>query len=125
MKCILVLDDNSEIREAASSKLQNHLKDCSVVTGSNGAEGEAILRSTPVDLILTDLAMPVMNGYALIQRARKDFPSVPICVMTANCSPSVIKRLRAVGVGSWIEKPFKFEELVRMVARELNLAYND
>jgi CheY-like chemotaxis protein len=76
-----------------------------------------------IDMVVTDLAMPVMSGYVLIEYAKKNFPFVPVCVMTASCSPNVVGRLLSMGVGRWIEKPFKFEKLARMIADELNLQY--
>lgn len=123
MKNILILDDNKQICEAVSSRIRKHVPGCRVLTAGDGAQGESILSTTIIDLVLTDLTMPVMNGYALIERAKKLFPNLPICVMTANCSPDVIRKLQAMGVVRWIEKPFKIEKVARMVAEELNLAY--
>jgi CheY-like chemotaxis protein len=119
---ILVLDDNREILEAVKTRLCRYIRDCTVITASDGVEGKEILRTQPVDMILTDLSMPVVNGYMLIEHVKKHYPSVPICVMTANCSPDVVRKLQAMGVGRWIEKPFKLENVARMVAEELNLA---
>ncbi len=45
--------------------------------------------------------------------------------MTADCSPRVISKLLSMGVGCWIEKPFKFEKLARMIAEELNIPFSD
>lgn len=123
MKNVLILDDNRQICEAVSSRIRQHVPDCHVLTANDGAQGESILSNTVIDLVLTDLAMPIMNGYALIERAKKLFPNLPICVMTANCSPDVIRKLQALGVVQWIEKPFKIEHVARMVAEELNLMY--
>lgn len=124
MKNILVLDDNNDLLEAVSSRLQRHIKGCTVVTAADGTQGESILRSTPIDLIITDLAMPVMNGYVLIEHVRKNYPSVPICVITASCSLEVVKKLQQMGVVRWLQKPFRIEALARMAAEELKLQYN-
>jgi CheY-like chemotaxis protein len=125
MKNILLLDDNTDFLEALSVRLHGYLKDCNVLTASDGAQGEAILRSHAIDLVVTDLSMPVMNGYVLIEHAKKYYPSVPVCVMTASCSPKVINKLQSMGVGRSIEKPFKFEKLARMIAEELDLKFTD
>ena len=125
MKTILVLDDDIGIREALSSRLHKHVKDITVLTAPNGAEGVLILRSTPVDLILTDLSMPIMDGYGVIECARKDFPAVPICVMTANCSTDAAARLHSLGIGRWIVKPFQMGKLAKMIAEELHLKINN
>jgi len=125
MKNVLVLDDNKQICEAISMRIRKHVPGCRVLIAGDGAQGESILSNTAIDLVLTDLAMPIMNGYALIERAKKLFPNLPICVMSANCSPDVIKKLQALGVVRWIEKPFNFEKVVQMVAEELNMEYNN
>ncbi len=125
MKNILVVDDNMDILEAVSTLLHERVKGCAVSIATDGAQGEAIMKSTPVDLVLTDLSMPVMNGYMLIERVRKKYPAVLVCVMTADCSPRVISKLLSMGVGRWIEKPFKFEKLARMIAEELDIPFSD
>ncbi len=71
MKNILVVDDNTDILEAVSTLLHERVKGCAVSIATDGAQGEAIMKSTPVDLVLTDLSMPVMNGYMLIERVSK------------------------------------------------------
>jgi CheY-like chemotaxis protein len=125
MKNILVLDDNKDILESVSTRLPQYVQGCTVISASDGAQGEAILRSHAIDLVITDLSMPVMDGFMLIEHAKNRYPAVLICVMTANCSPEAINRLRSMGVGRWIEKPFKVEKLARMVAEELDLKFND
>jgi CheY-like chemotaxis protein len=121
MKNILIIDDNGDILKALSAGLCTCLKDCSILTASNGSKGVDILKTTPVDLILTELSMPVLNGYRFIEHVKKNYPFVPVCVMTGNCSPDVIERLKSMGIGRWIEKPFQFENLAKMISEELKL----
>ena len=125
MKNILVLDDNQDVLEAVSMRLNKYLKGVNILTASDGSEGKAILRSKPIDMVVTDLSMPVINGYMLIEHAKKHYPAVPVCVMTANYSPEIIGKLQSLGVGRWIQKPFKFDQLARMIAEELNLTFSD
>jgi CheY-like chemotaxis protein len=125
MKNILVLDDNRDILDALSTRLCYYLKGCNILTASDGAQGKEILKSRSIDLILTDLSMPVVNGYMLIEHVKKHYPSIPVCVMTASCSPHIIQRLQAMGVGRWIEKPFQFDKLAQMIAAELKLERQD
>lgn len=121
MKNILILDDNTDFLAALSARLCTYLKDCNIMTASDGVRGQEILRSERIDLVLTDLAMPIMNGYMLIEHTKKLYPTIPVCAMTANCSPQIKGRLRSMGVADWIEKPFQVEQLARMISRELNL----
>ena len=121
MKKILIVDNNKDILEALSGNLCNSLKDCSILTASNGATGEDIMKKTPIDLVLTELLIPAMNGFRFIEQVKKNYPFVPVCVMTGDCSPSVIERLRTIGVGRWIEKPFQFDQIAKLISEELKL----
>ena len=121
MKNILIVDDNKDILDALSGGLCHCLKDCGILTASSGARGKDIMNSTPIDLVLTELTMPTMNGYRLIEQVRKNHPTVPVCVMTGDCSPAVIERLKTMGVGRWIKKPFQFDKLAKMISDELKL----
>jgi len=120
MKNILVLDDNKDILNALSVSLHSCVKDCTVMTALNGEKGEAILNSMPIDLIVTELDMPVANGYRFIEQVRKKYPSIPVCVMSGDCSTRVLEQLKAMGVLRWIQKPFPFEKLAQMITEELD-----
>jgi hypothetical protein len=63
MKNILIIDDNKDLLDALSAALRCHLKECTIMTALDGAKGVNIVESAPIDLIVADLAMPVMNGY--------------------------------------------------------------
>ena len=120
MKNILVLDDNKDILNALSVGLHSCLKDCTVMTALNGEKGEAILKSMPIDLIVTELDLPVVNGYRFIEQVRKKYPTVPVCVMSGDCSTRILEQLQTRGVFRWIQKPFPFEKLAQMITEELD-----
>jgi len=119
MNNILVLDDNRHILDALSMNLCIYLKNCSVLTAVNAAKADEVLRSTHIDLILTDLDMPAEDGYQFISRMKKAHPSIGVCAMSGDCSPSVIERLKAAGVVRYLEKPFPLEALAAMITEEL------
>jgi CheY-like chemotaxis protein len=119
MKTILVLDDNRHILEALSANLCIYLKNCAILTAVSCAKADAVLKSTPVDLILTDLDMPAEDGYQFIKRMKEDHPAIGVCAMSGDCTPPVIERLKAVGVDRYLEKPFPLEDLVAMISEEL------
>ena len=119
MKNILVLDDNKDILNALSVGLHSCLKDCKVMTALNGEKGEAILNSMPIDLIVTELDLPVANGYRFIEQVRKKYPLIPVCVMSGDCSTRILNELQKMGVFRWIQKPFPFEKLAHMITEEL------
>ncbi|HJW32345.1 MAG TPA: response regulator [Holophagaceae bacterium] len=82
MKTILVVDDDRATLQIASRTLLA-LKDLAVVTAENGALATKILAEQPVDLLVTDLQMPVMGGYQLLAYVSERHPSLPAIVITS------------------------------------------
>jgi DNA-binding NtrC family response regulator len=121
MKNILVLDNNKHILDALSANLCMYLKNCNIMTASDAIRGTVILSSTAVDLVLTDLDIPVEAGFLFIERTRKAYPGIPVCVMTGDCAPQFRERLRALGVHRQIQKPFHFDALADVIREELKL----
>lgn len=124
MKNILIIEDNELIREALASTLRTHLKDCNVLTAVNGKEGVNILGSTPLDLILTDLQMPVLDGYGVIEYKNRNHPQMPLIVMTADNTHNVKRKLNALGISQHIEKPFDFKKVTDKILDKLSEAPN-
>jgi two-component system CAI-1 autoinducer sensor kinase/phosphatase CqsS len=119
MKTILLIDDNRYVIEAVALTLSRHIEYGNILKASNGREGVDILNSFPVDLILTDLGMPIMDGYGLIRYRNRHFPHVPIMAMTGDASPAVILKLDALGVTTCLEKPFDFDVASRLILKLL------
>jgi CheY-like chemotaxis protein len=119
MKTVLVLDDNRHILDALSANLCIYLKNCNILTAMSSAKADEVLRSTPVDLVLADLDMPVEDGYHFIERMKKDHPGIGVCAMSGDCAPSMMERLKALGVVRYLEKPFPLEDLAAMITEEL------
>ena len=121
MNNILIIDDNLQLLEARAAVIGTQFQDCSILTARNGVEGIAKIETMPVDLILTDLDMPVMDGYGVISHRNKGYQQVPLFVMSGNCSPEVREKLDGLGVSECIEKPFFFEQIRSKIARALNV----
>jgi len=120
VKNILVVGDNTDILKALQAGIGCHVKGCTVLTALNGEQGNEIMRSRRIDMIIADLDMPAMNGYHFIETAHSERPLVPLCVITANGSESM-DRLHALGVKRRIQKPFQFEDLEEAIRGELHL----
>ncbi len=119
MKTILIVDDNMFILEGLSTTFGILLKNYTILTAENGMQALKIMESVPVDLILTDLSMPVMDGYGLIGHAKKNYPHTAVFVMTGVYTADVAERLRPLGVSHCVEKPFDYEELAQVISHEL------
>lgn len=110
-KTILVIDDVEENREILLRRLK---KDgFNVITARNGQEGLDALDSNTVDLIMTDLNMPVMDGYTFLKtiKAEARYEKIPIIIITAQDETgTVIRNLRA-GACGYLTKPFSMEQI--------------
>lgn len=118
---VLIVDDQRILLLALASCLRNCLRDCSILSAENGEEAVAVLRSQPVDLVLTDIRMPVMDGFELSNYIRTNHPAIPVFVMSSDLDFTIEERLRRMGVRYCIEKPFTLHELGVRIAEELNL----
>lgn len=110
-KTILTIDDSRTMRDM----LRLALADAGyrVLQAVDGSEGLAILRREVIDAVITDINMPILDGFGFIEKARTDdrFRDVPILVLTTESSSSMKDRARAVGATGWITKPFDPEKL--------------
>lgn len=91
------------------------------LSASNGREALALLDSEPVDLILTDLSMPVLDGYRTTQliRERPAMANVPIVAVTAYALNDENEAARQIGCNEYLTKPFKPRQLLEVVDRLL------
>ena len=92
-----------------------------VLQAQDGALALAMLRERSVDLVITDINMPNMNGIELTRqlRAMPSFSKTPILLLTTESDPSKKAEGRAAGATGWIVKPFGQEQLLAIVAKLL------
>ena len=119
MKNILLVDDNLYFLTGLSMNLCIHLKNCNILTAGNGRKALEIMEAIPVDLIVTDLEMPTMDGYELVESVKKKHRGLPVFVMTGSAAPETKKRLESMGASRCLEKPFGFKELADLIETEL------
>jgi DNA-binding NtrC family response regulator len=119
MRNILVIDDNLMILALVSSCLSLMLKDYTILTAEDGQIGIATMESHQVSLILTDLEMPKMDGYQVINYAKKNHPDVPLIVMTGSWSFDLNLLVSRMGAVHCIEKPLHLGELAQIVTEAL------
>jgi CheY-like chemotaxis protein len=105
MARVLVVEDEPSIRLLMTTILQRHEYD--VLEAIHGADALLVLEASPtVDLIITDLRMPIMDGIQLIDSVRPRFPDLPILVMAASKAP-IMEALKR-GANSYLLKPFSY-----------------
>lgn len=118
----LVVEDNPINQMLVASTLRK--AGMSVSTANHGAEALDILNSEPVDIVLMDLQMPVMDGFAATQAIRKTWSKtdLPILALTANNLESDQKRCFAVGMNDFLIKPVTLASLKKKIALQLKLS---
>ena len=116
-KTVLSVDDSASALQMVKLTLTG--AGYQVVQAANGADGLAKARANAVDMVLTDLNMPVMDGFGLIRELRKlpAFKGVPIIFLTTESDPGLKQQAKAAGATGWITKPFQQEQLVSVVRK--------
>lgn len=108
MKKVLIVDDEPAVLFALSEALADRRRGVKVATAANGREAVAILESERVDLVVTDLRMPEMDGFELLAWLRRGFPHLPVVVMTAFGAETAAQ---LDGGLELLEKPFDVADL--------------
>jgi two-component system chemotaxis response regulator CheY len=120
LRKVLIVDDSVSMRQMVSFTLRQG--DFEVIEAGHGQEALEKLASTAsVDLIITDLNMPVMDGITFIQNVRKQ-PALmrkPILMLTTEGLASKKEQGKAAGATGWIVKPFDPEKLLTTIAKVL------
>jgi CheY-like chemotaxis protein len=119
MKTVLVVDDEPSVLFALSEALGDRRRGVRVATAANGVEAVAVLESQPVDLVLTDLRMPDMDGFELLAFLRRNRAELPVILMTALGSDETAARLGTAGSFECLTKPFNVPALKRKIAEML------
>lgn len=117
-KVILTVDDSASVRQMVKFTLAG--AGYAVVEAADGRDALAKL-ATPVNLILTDLNMPNLDGIGLIRsvRANPACKGVPIIMLTTESQESRKLEGKAAGATGWIVKPFAAQQLLAVVKRVL------
>lgn len=122
MKRILVVDDERQIVRMLRASLQSSGYD--VVVAANGSDALQQLKSEAVDLIITDLAMPEMNGLELTRAVRRS-AQTPIIVLSVRDAEQMKIRALDEGANDYVTKPFSMQELLARVRVQLRTAPTD
>jgi two-component system response regulator (stage 0 sporulation protein F) len=112
-KRILVVDDEENARLALSKILS--LEGYEVASAGNGYEALNYLRGKDVELIITDINMPEMNGMAFLRELNLSHPSSNVIMITAYGEVESYIEAMNLGAFEYINKPVKFEELKKII----------
>ncbi len=123
-KSVLIVDDSVLMRAALKRTIE--MVDVGLdqtFEAANGQEALDFLSSNSVDIIFTDLNMPVMGGIELVHRLKEseDYSAIPVIVITTESSTVRIEDLQAEGIDDYLHKPFTPEEFRSVITRNLGV----
>ncbi|MEO5376982.1 MAG: response regulator [Magnetococcus sp. DMHC-6] len=118
-KKIMTVDDSSSVRQMVGLTLKGAGYD--VTEGVDGQDALNKLKATQVDMVITDLNMPNMDGITLIKnlRALPQYKFTPIVMLTTESQAGRKQEGKDAGATGWIVKPFKPDQLLGVIAKVL------
>lgn len=115
---VLIVDDSSSMRAVIKKTIRvSGFNVGQYLEASNGAEALDVLSREWVDLVLTDINMPRMDGLELIREMKNDelFRSIPVVMVTTEGSETRVKESMELGARGYIKKPFKPQQIKAML----------
>lgn len=117
---ILVAEDDHAIRTLITTKLKQ--ENYTIYTAENGEESLSVMEKYQVDLLISDIMMPVMGGYSLVKALRETKHTLPILIITAKSQLESLEEAFTLGVDDYMVKPIRLEELALRVRALLRRA---
>lgn len=116
-KTVMIVDDSISIRQVVGLTLRGAGYD--VIEGSNGRDALAKLGGQKVNLIVSDVNMPEMNGIEFVKavKAQPEYRFLPIIMLTTESGDEKKREGQAAGARAWVVKPFKPEVLLNAVQK--------
>jgi len=121
MASVLVVDDSAVERHRVE-KLLHKIADLTVLTAANGKEAIALLGREHLDVVLTDMQMPEMDGLQMVEEIRAKFPAVPVVLMTAHGSEEVAVQALQKGAASYVPKRNLAQDLEETIVSVLAIS---
>jgi DNA-binding NtrC family response regulator len=120
---VLVVDDDDEMRALLRRTLE--FDGYEVIDKDRGTHAMEALRGAPFDLIILDKEMPGLTGFDLLPILGREFPDVPVVLVTAFGGPHVAASAVRLGAASYLEKPFRLGQLRQVIDGLLTRSTDD
>ncbi|MFI5228744.1 MAG: HD-GYP domain-containing protein [Gemmatimonadales bacterium] len=114
----LIVDDEPRLRQVMTHLMRGDGFQC--IEAANGVEALAQLERYPTTLVLSDLRMPKMDGFELLQEIRQRFPDVAVVMITAVADVESAVSCRGIGAADYVIKPYQLEDVRARVAQALD-----
>jgi CheY-like chemotaxis protein len=116
---VLIVDDEETLTWSMTKTLEKDSGKYELVIANTGAEALNVLKKDPIDVVVTDIRMPDINGLELLSIIRKQYPSTKVIIMTAYGSPEVHKEATRRGSYFYLEKPFEISDIRTHILKAL------
>ena len=115
LKKILIVDDEETLTWSMAKSLSKDKDKYEVMIANNGREALNVLEREQIDLVISDIRMPDINGLDLLVRIKKEFPQTKVIIMTAYGSSDVQKEANRRGSLYYVEKPFEISDIRKII----------
>lgn len=112
---VLIVDDEEMMRDLLKRILSRG--GFEIITASSGNEALKKLATNQVDLVISDIKMPGMDGFELLKEIRSNYPDLSVIMMTAFGDTYTVKDALLLGADEYVTKPFKSHEITLVVER--------
>lgn len=124
MNAVLIVDDSVMLINYIEEFFQAYKDKFDTITAKDGLEAIEILKRQAIDLLVTDLQMPRVDGLGLLAYTHKYYPGIPCIVMSAHGTPKILEKIEP-GILQFIKKPFKANQLAEIILDALKRDEND
>jgi len=119
IKNVLIVDDDQEMLLSLKEGLKKYSETFTVLMAGDGVFAVEKLKENTISIVVTDLKMPLMDGFALLAHIMENYPDIPVIVMTAFSTPEMERLAQEGGAVGYIEKPFMVEDMARNIVTSL------
>jgi CheY-like chemotaxis protein len=116
-KLVLVVDDEPFLREIVRTLIED--EGGSVIEAFDGDSAFALLQAQRVDLVISDVRMPILSGAELARKIRANDPKIPVIILITGFSDLDIEAAKKIGVRTILSKPFNSDEFMKEVIASL------
>ena len=115
LKKVLIVDDEETLTWSMAKSLSKDRDKYEVIIANNGKEALSHLKNNKIDLVISDIRMPDINGLDLLVKIKKEYPDTKVIIMTAYGSSDVQKEANRRGSLYYVEKPFEISDIRKII----------
>jgi CheY-like chemotaxis protein len=120
IKKVLIVDDNQEMLFTLKDGLEKYSDSFSILISGDGLDAIAKLKKHTISLVVTDLKMPRLDGFSLLNHIIEHFAGIPVILITGYITPEMEQMAQRSGAVGYMEKPFLVDELAEKILAILN-----